>query len=175
MTSQEVTDLDRGLKELALALDEQADSLPIIRNFKAWLGVRRGARGTVNPVITPEFYVLTCELIYDRIVNQYDSKSTVSVIMASGKRSVATEQQGVFLTELRSGLTSVFQITKANRLAFRTSENMLAVASARANMAARIDPPFELRFSEDEGADELLRTPDSKLSRRSKTGKTQRF
>jgi hypothetical protein len=103
MTSQEVTDLDRGLRELELALDEQADSLPIIRNFRAWLGVRRGARGTVNPVISPEFYALTCELIYDRIVTQYDSKSTVSGFFSPPSHALGRPRTRTTRNQLRAG------------------------------------------------------------------------
>jgi hypothetical protein len=72
-------------------------------------------------------------------------------------------------------LDAVFHVTSRNMLASTISENMLACASARANMKAGVNQPFEVRFSEAENAADLLDTPDQSLSPTSRQAKIRAF
>jgi predicted nucleotidyltransferase len=174
MSAEEVTDLARGLQEIELALEDRADSLPLVRSYRNWLQVRRGARGTVTPIIDADYYLITCELMYDIIVNQFPPISSVAIsqgVTAAGTGSLPSIEKTVDFSKL----DAVFYVTTRNRLASTVSENMLACGSARANMMAGIKPPFEVRFSESGRAAKLLETPDYELSPESRQAKIKAF
>ncbi len=57
----DISDLARGLREISDFASASADWTPLTTAFAQWLAVRQGARGTVDPVISPDHYLLLVE------------------------------------------------------------------------------------------------------------------
>jgi hypothetical protein len=61
------TDIARGLEALSLFVNKLDRTEPEFINFSEWLGVKRGARGDVPPIISETHYLIALEGIYDAI------------------------------------------------------------------------------------------------------------
>jgi hypothetical protein len=154
-SNEDHASLSRGLSELSLALAEYRngpDTDPMTR-YARWLEVRQGARGKVDSIITAERYLLTNELIFDRIAQQYNSNASMRVV-ASAPRDAANV----------AALPAQFLITTKGKLGRTVKDNIRAVANARANMAVRAHPPFEVRFETTAEAKRLMETADDELT-----------
>ncbi len=143
------TDIARGLEELSSFVNKPERLEPEFRSFSEWLGVKRGARGEVDPIISETHYLIALEGIYDAIRVQYPSDTTVRVSRANVGEA----------NNVRTPLKAQFTIGLSGKLVGRQSDIAFAVKTARANLEARAEPAFNVVFEEDEGAVELLADP----------------
>lgn len=157
-TTREIASLDRGLEEITRFAENAVGWLPSASSLKAWLGVKRGSRGRVDPTIRADHYLLLVEAIYDALRRQYPAASTAKYAPPANKpdpdaKSLSPSHR----------LASRFTVTLANQIGGRREELRRAILAARANMRARVIPAFELVFEEAPDAEALLAAQDADL------------
>ena len=169
----DVSDLARGLQEISDFASASADWTPLTSAFAKWLAVRRGARGTVLPIISHDHYLLLIETMFDRVRQQYPASDTARFIGLLATPTPAPAAAPALPSSHR--MSAQFRVTLADKIGGSKSEVLRAIRAARANMKARVTEPFELLFDEEAGAAELLEAEDAALDNKAHLKKVRAF
>lgn len=171
-STKDVADLARGLGEIRSFATEDADWIPERRSFANWLGVKQGDRGEVDPKITSEHYLMLVEAIFDRVHRQHPGLTTVEF---NPPNKPSLPNTGVAAVSSAHRLGATFEVTLSDELGGTPELIARAIRAARANMKARLDKPFELRFEEDAQAEALIAAADDTLDEAQHRRKVEAF
>jgi hypothetical protein len=169
----DISDLARGLREISDFASASADWTPLTTAFSQWLAVRQGARGTVDPVMSPDHYLLLVETIFDRVRQQYPEADGARFTGPPAAPTTPPTAASILSSSHR--MSATFRVTLAVKMGGSKSDVLRAVRAARANMKARVSEPFELLFDEETGTAELLASDDATLDAKTHRKKVKAF
>ncbi|MBY5891671.1 hypothetical protein [Rhizobium ruizarguesonis] len=172
---QDISDIARGLQGISHFARDAAGWTPMTSAFAQWLGVKMGERGSVDPVISSDHYLLLIETIYDQVRVQYAGDTAIRYVGPGPISAPPKHAPPTPALPSTHRLESTFRVTKADKLGGTKTDILRAVRAARANMKARVSNPFELLFEEDAKASTLFEIDDVDLDAKAHRQKVKAF